>query len=147
MTGVATPAAGTVSATGGGTATDALASDAELMCVNAAIVPAVSTIAANKTTRAYHMASAYLQRLDQLPHRGALGRITSRRDPKGRSGGRTTGTQPIEERRDIPATRPVQVDGDRIVDESGEIAGIDAHRRQHELRQRPELRRPGGVGR
>jgi hypothetical protein len=72
--------------------------------------------------------STDLQRLDELPDSGAVawkicGCHTQRRRP-----GRSASAQSLDKWRDVAAAGAVEIHGDAVVDDRGEIAARDAHR-------------------
>jgi hypothetical protein len=93
------------------------------------------------------MMSADLQRLDELPDRGAVTWKIRRCHAQGRRTGRAPTAQSIDERWNVPAASSVQIHGNAVVNDRGEITARDAHRVEDEAAERTERRRIAALNR
>src|SRR5690349_6630727 len=73
------------------------------------------------------MTLADLQRLDELPDGGTVAWKVGGRDAQRRRTGRASLTQSVDEGWNVATAGAVEIHGDTVVEERGEIAAGDAH--------------------
>jgi hypothetical protein len=82
------------------------------------------------------MTSADLQRLDDLPHGGTVAGEIRGSNTQGRRTDWTPAAQAIHEWRNVATAGTVEIDGNAVVEECGEISAGKAHSAQGERSER-----------